>query len=75
MSKTFTEDELAGIVNNELRKQALSINVGNFFIRSLQGWQAIGLTEDERKAGEYAYRLFMTPPPQPKPEQAQPPAE
>ena len=69
MSKTFTEEELTGIVNNRLRRQELSINIGNFYLRAISGWQAIGLTEDERKAGEYMYRLFITPQPQPQPQQ------
>jgi len=65
--RSFTEDEVKEMMN----RQALNINLNNFFVRALSNPQAIGLTKEERDAGDYAYRVFMAPP-QAQPQQKQP---
>ena len=65
--RSFSEDEVKEMMN----RQALNINLNNFFIRALSNPQAIGLTKEERDAGDYAYRVFMAPP-QAQPQQKQP---
>jgi hypothetical protein len=56
--RSFTEEEVKEMMN----RQALNINLNNFFVRALSNPQAIGLTKEERDAGDYAYRVFMAPP-------------
>jgi len=65
--RSFSEEEVKEMMN----RQALNINLNNFFIRALSNPQAIGLTKEERDAGDYAYRVFMAPP-QTQPQQKQP---
>ena len=69
--RSFSEEEVKEMMNRQALNISLNINLNNFFVRALSNPQAIGLTKEERDAGDYAYRVFMAPP-QAQPQQKQP---